>query len=233
MDSSSDDEWEKTRKAQLANRSNSQSSDSDEEVNKDTLGEIQRKIAELEKEKKKEEERIRLLEKEKKAEKVRLRLQQAASSSNSAKPKAKAVAVPAQPVKTRVSYAVPRLKPDIQATTHRVVDPMTDEGVWVVVDEGANSCCHGDEWRRNAEDKIYKKGFRFNAVHHRSTEFKGIGNRKSKGLWNVPLGFVLQDSKDTYQGQCQSHELANSIFPRVILGRKMRCTRMGLRGLPR
>ena len=93
---------------------------------------------------------------------------------------------------------------------------MTDEGVWVVVDEGANSCCHRDERRRNAEDKIYKIGFRFDAVHNKSTEFKGIGNRKTKGLWNVPLGFRLRDSMDIYQGHCQSQELPNSSFPLLL-----------------
>jgi hypothetical protein len=93
---------------------------------------------------------------------------------------------------------------------------MLDEGVWAIVDEGANSCCHGDEWRRNAEDKIYNKGFRFNAVHHRATEFKSIGNRRTTGLWNVPLGFTLQDTRDTYQGVCHSHELANCKFPMLL-----------------
>jgi hypothetical protein len=88
--------------------------------------------------------------------------------------------------------------------------------VWVVVDEGANSCCHGDEWRRNAEDKIYKKGFRFNAVHFKTTQFKGIGNRTTKGLWNVPLGLQLRDSNDTFQGSCQSHELSDSDFPLLM-----------------
>ena len=51
--------------------------------------------------------------------------------------------------------------PDRQSTDHRVVDAITDEGVWVIVDDGANSCCHGDAWRRNAEDKVYKLGFRY------------------------------------------------------------------------
>ena len=59
---------------------------------------------------------------------------------------------------------------------------MKDEGVWVVVDEGAKSCCHGDERRRNAEDKVYKLGFRFHAANHNSSEFRGIGKRKTKGL---------------------------------------------------
>jgi hypothetical protein len=125
-------------------------------------------------------------------------------------------AVPAQSNQVRTSYTNTKLKPDKQATTHRVVDPLTDEHVWVVVDEGANSCCHGDEWRRNAEDKIYKLGFRFHPEHFRTTQFKGIGNRNSKGLWNVPLGFKLRDNNDIYQGACQSHELANCNFPLLL-----------------
>ena len=140
------------------------------------------------------------------------------SASSGSDAMQRTVAVPAQPENPRAGYtgSNTKLKPDIQATTHRIVDPMTDEGVWVVVDEGANSCCHGDGWRRNAEDKIYKKGFRFDAVHHKPTQFRGIGNKSTKGLWTVPLGFKLRDSDDLFQGSCQSHELADSDFPLLL-----------------
>ena len=52
------------------------------------------------------------------------------------------------------------MMPDIQATHLRVVDPMKDEGVWVIVDDGANSCVHGEIWRKNAEEKLYRLGFK-------------------------------------------------------------------------
>ena len=42
---------------------------------------------------------------------------------------------------------------DKQSRTLRPVDPIMDEGVWVIVDDGCISCCHGEVWRRNAESK--------------------------------------------------------------------------------
>ena len=33
---------------------------------------------------------------------------------------------------------------DNQALNLRVVDPIADDGVWAIIDEGCNSRCHGD-----------------------------------------------------------------------------------------
>ena len=41
-----------------------------------------------------------------------------------------------------------------RALSLRVVDPIADEGVWAVIDDGCNSCCHGEVWRQNAEAKM-------------------------------------------------------------------------------
>ena len=30
----------------------------------------------------------------------------------------------------------------------QVVDPIADEGVWAIIDDVCNSCCHGDVWRQ-------------------------------------------------------------------------------------
>ena len=40
----------------------------------------------------------------------------------------------------------------------RIVDTYADEGVWVTLDEGCNSCCRGKAWALNAEDKYDKIG---------------------------------------------------------------------------
>jgi hypothetical protein len=48
---------------------------------------------------------------------------------------------------------------DYQTTSLRVVDPINDEGVWAIVDDACNSCCHGASWRKNAEAKWKNKGF--------------------------------------------------------------------------
>ena len=39
---------------------------------------------------------------------------------------------------------------DNQTLHSRVVDPIGDEGVWALIDDGCNSCCHGEVWRHTA-----------------------------------------------------------------------------------
>ena len=38
-----------------------------------------------------------------------------------------------------------------QTLNLRVVDPIADEGVWAIIDDGCNSCCHGEVWRQSAQ----------------------------------------------------------------------------------
>ena len=33
---------------------------------------------------------------------------------------------------------------DNQTLSLRVVDPIEDDGVWAIIDEECNSCCHGE-----------------------------------------------------------------------------------------
>ena len=41
-----------------------------------------------------------------------------------------------------------------QTLSLRVVDPIEDDGVWAIIDEECNSCCHGEVWQQNAEAKM-------------------------------------------------------------------------------
>ena len=43
---------------------------------------------------------------------------------------------------------------DNQTLSLRVVDPIADDGVWAIIDEVCNSCCHGEVWRQNVEEKM-------------------------------------------------------------------------------
>ena len=43
---------------------------------------------------------------------------------------------------------------DNQTLSLRVVDPIADEGVSAIADDGCNSCCHGEVWRQNDEAKM-------------------------------------------------------------------------------
>ena len=44
------------------------------------------------------------------------------------------------------------VKEETQNMKLRVVDPLEDEGVWVIVDDAWNSCCHGSEWCKMPQD---------------------------------------------------------------------------------
>ena len=52
------------------------------------------------------------------------------------------------------------MMPERGNNTLRFVDPYEDEGVWCIVDEGANSNTHGEYWRENAMAKWARKGVR-------------------------------------------------------------------------
>ena len=79
-------------------------------------------------------------------------------------------------------------------TDLRVVDPMEDEGVWAIVDDGCNSCTHSREWRLNAEEKWAKRGFKCYLKDGKVTKFTGIGSSPSTGKWKLPAGFLLNES---------------------------------------
>ena len=48
---------------------------------------------------------------------------------------------------------------DNQTFNLRAVEPIADGGVWSIVDDGCNSCCHGEVGRQNAEAKMKVLGF--------------------------------------------------------------------------
>ena len=47
-----------------------------------------------------------------------------------------------------------REHPVHQTLNSREVDPIADERVWAMKDDGCNRCCHREVWRQNAETKM-------------------------------------------------------------------------------
>ena len=62
-----------------------------------------------------------------------------------------------------------------QTLNLRVVDPIADEGDWAIIDDGCNSCCHGEVWRHNAEAKMKVLRLQHIWVHRKATTFNGVG----------------------------------------------------------
>ena len=79
---------------------------------------------------------------------------------------------------------------------HREVDPLEDEGIWAIVDDACNSCCHGSIWRENAEAKLKKKGFKCLLKDSKCHTFGGIGSgcTQSNGKYRMPFAMQLVQS---------------------------------------
>ena len=63
---------------------------------------------------------------------------------------------------------------DNQTQKLREVDPIADEGIRAVKDDGCNSCCHGEVWRQNAEAKMSVLRLQPIWVHRKATTFNGV-----------------------------------------------------------
>ena len=98
-------------------------------------------------------------------------------------------------------------------TSLRVVDPFDDPHVWVIIDEGCNSCTHSDAWRINTQEKLANIGFKAYLKDKKITNFSGVGSAPSTGKWVFPCRFQLTESQMILPGHVASHEIANSKHP--------------------
>ena len=82
-----------------------------------------------------------------------------------------------------------------QTLSLQVVDRIADEGGWANIDDGCNSCCHGEVWRQNAEEgKMKDLGFHPVWLHRNKTTFNGVGTSTSSGKLNITMAIRLQES---------------------------------------
>ena len=93
----------------------------------------------------------------------------------------------------------------------RQVDIYEDEGVWVTLDEGCNSCCHGKQWTQKAEDKFEKLGFYPEWVNLDKKSYNGIGGHGSSGGGTNTVGktrfpYRLAGDRGAVGGCLESHE---------------------------
>ena len=76
---------------------------------------------------------------------------------------------------------------DNQTLSLRVVDPIADEGVWATIDDGCNSCCHGEVWRQNDEAKMKKLGLHPVWLHREATTSNGVETSTTSGKSKNPM----------------------------------------------
>ena len=64
-----------------------------------------------------------------------------------------------------------------------MVDPIADEGVWAIIDDGCNSCCDGEVWRQNVETMMKVLGLHPMWLHGKAPIFQWRWNEHDK--WKV------------------------------------------------
>jgi len=109
-----------------------------------------------------------------------------------------------------------REMPERGTTKLRVVDPYEDEGIWAIVDEGANSNTHSDTWRKDADKKWKRLGFQSYLRNATITTFEGVGSKASSGKYQLPCGLRLEESYMTLPGGLSSHEMPNAKHPLLL-----------------
>ena len=90
-----------------------------------------------------------------------------------------------------------------------LVDPLEDhDNIWVMLDEGCNTTCHGRRWRQNAESVLSKHGLRMLRVSDASGSFRGIGSSRCTGRYKLPFALGLRPD-GVLNGDLESSELEN------------------------
>ena len=119
-------------------------------------------------------------------------------------------------VAARERWALPALHQDKCNMTLRVVDPLEDEGIWAVIDEGCNSNTHSEIWRKNLQMKCEKMGFQPVQINAKVTQFTGVGTARTTGKWRFPIGMKLEESGLIIPGSISSHEMAAGSHPLLL-----------------
>ena len=88
----------------------------------------------------------------------------------------------------------------------RVADPFAVEGGWAIVDDGCNSCCHGEVWRQNAEAKMNVLRLQPTWAHRQATTFNGVGTSTTSGKLKISMAIRLQESDMVIPGCVHSLE---------------------------
>ena len=105
---------------------------------------------------------------------------------------------------------------DNQTLSSRVVDPIADDGVWAIIDDGYNSCCHCEVWRQNAETKVKVLGHHPIWLHRKATSFDGVGTSMTSGKFKIPIAIRLQASDMVIPRCVHSHEIPEKTHPLLV-----------------
>ena len=96
------------------------------------------------------------------------------------------------------------------------VDPLRDDHVYAMLDEGCNSTCHGEKWRIDAEKKLEKLGFRAKAAPLTVGTYRGIGGAEATQRLVFPIALAMEPSQLSWNGSVASNEIGGQDFPLLL-----------------
>ena len=98
-----------------------------------------------------------------------------------------------------------------------LVDPLEDNtSIYVMLDEGCNTTCHGKGWRLHAERILANHGMQLLQVSQTSGTFKGVGASKTTGKWRVPFALQMEPTGALLHGDLESAELDSNDVPCLL-----------------
>ena len=98
-----------------------------------------------------------------------------------------------------------------------MVDPIADDdGVWAIIDDWCNSCCHVEVCRHNAEAKM--KVFRCSShlAAQKCNCFQQCRNEHDKRVLKISMAIRLQESDMVIPGCVHSHEILEKAHPLLL-----------------
>ena len=98
-----------------------------------------------------------------------------------------------------------------------LVDPLEDNtSIYVMLDEGCNTTCHGKGWRLHAERILANHGMQLLQVSQTSGTFKGVGASRTTGKWRVPFALQMEPTGALLHGDLESAELDSNDVPCLL-----------------
>ena len=95
-----------------------------------------------------------------------------------------------------------------------LIDPRKDDDkVWILIDEGCNSICHGEHWRQEAE-KIMPGCIK--KIGITGSSYTGVGNAECTGVYMIYFCIKLDPSGMCLRGSFKSNELKGSDTPLLL-----------------
>ena len=105
---------------------------------------------------------------------------------------------------------------DNQTLNLREVDPIGDEGVWAIIDDGCNRCCHGEVWRQKRGSKNESSALSTQLDTQKSDNFQRRWSKHNKWRAENSRAVRLQESDLVMPGCVHSRGILEKTHPLLV-----------------